>query len=557
MLQSGQITGGISTDLDNYGFDEWNPVAFAVCDLAAYDSGTRFNTLAKSYSAKRDGYRLENHGDDFYNRIHLIPRSLELGNLVGDQQRTLTVWNAFLTSQPLTDFELVNGEGINVTAPVTVPHSIRPLRMLDYVLDITSSGPPIIDATATWTINGGIYEIPITGRRIVLFAFPPNWSSPVEETLEHLTVLDTSYTGKEQITEIRKEPRRLLQYNFRIHARASNVFDNMMFGWTARLFCVPLWQEKTKLANAISAGATSLDIDTTARTFQTGSLAVIFAAFDSYEIVEIASATSSSVTLARGTDNAWPAGTRVYPAALAASDPEVATSRQSDTHIDGLIRFTVDPADSFPRMDQVAAPQTYRSYELYTKTTNWIAPLNTSISSRQTFIDNGDGIFRIVRRAPFPLIQRGFRWLLRTRQDAELLRQFFARRRGRLKPVWIASGMRDFVLKKDATAVATIIEVENNQYADFVKMQAARRDIVIQLRNGTYIARRITGYAVNGENLIELTLDAAIGVDLTPSAVKKISYLGFYRLSSDSYTFTWHTNAVASVETNFVLKESP
>lgn len=496
---------------------------------------------------------------DWYYRIHINPVQFTLGNLVGNQQRSVLVWNAYFTPVDFEDFTVLNGDGINVTEPVSPPVSVKPLKMLNYQFEITTDGPPVIDAVAVWTIDGVEYPVPFTGRRIVVFPFMPNWSSPVEETLEWLTSMETTYTGKEQVWEIRAKPRRLLEYNLRVFKDDVNRFDNVMFGWTARMFAVPLWQEKARLEFAVAAGATSIDIvDPANRTFETGSLGLLFAGVTDYEIVEFSSdPVSGVINLARPIERSWPAGTLVFPMVVAMPESNVPTTRQSDEHMDARVRFTVSPADNYVRLPTVAPPVTYRGEELYTGETNWIAALGVGLEARQQVVDQDTGVFRVIRKAAYPLITRGFRWLMKDREAAERLREFFGRRRGRLKPVWIPSGTRDFALVESATSAATAIYVRPNDYGTFVNMHPARRDLVIVLRDGTVIARRILSYGTDVLNRTSVLLDSALGVEITPESVKRISYLGFYRLAADQITLSWRSNEVMVVETNFVLKESP
>lgn len=539
-----------------------NPYDPDIAAPAMFMDAAESLTTGPRTPAHEDGLGLiaDTSFDDWYYRIHIIPTQFALGNLVGNQQRSVQVWNAYFEPVTLEDFTVLNGDGILVTEPVNPPAEVKPLKLLTYQFEITTDGPPVIDATAVWTIDGVEHTVPFTGRRIVVFPFAPNWSSPVEETLEWLTSMETTYTGKEQIWEIRSKPRRLLEYNLRIFKDDVNRFDNVLFGWTARMFAVPLWQEKARLGAPTTAGDTSITVqDATNRTFEAGALGLIFNGVTDYEIVEFSSSSSSSgvVDLARPIERNWPAETLLFPMMVAMPEANIPTTRQSDEHLDARVRFTVSPADNYIRLPTVAPPVTYRGVELYTGETNWIAALGYNIEARQDLVDEETGVFRLIRKATYPLIQRGFRWMLKTREDAERLREFFGRRRGRLKPVWIPSGTRDFRLIEDATSAATTIYVEPNDYGTFVNMHAARRDIVIILRDGTRLPRRILSYGLETETRAALILDSALGVGITLDSVKRISYLGFYRLAADQVTLSWRTSEVMVVETNFVLKESP
>lgn len=493
--------------------------------------------------------------EDWYYRIHFYPARFDFGNLVGRQQRALTVWNAFFNPVTLQSFNLVDGEGITVTQPVVPPYVMLPLKTLKYNVEISTEGPPVIDATAEFVIDGVQYDIPFTGRRIVVFPFKPNWAAAVEETLEWLTSLTITYSGKEQVSEIRVEPRRIMQFNVRIHLDDVNLFDNLVYGWGGRMFAMPLWQEKAKTTAPSTSGTNTVAAPTFAKTFASGGMAVLYRSSRDFEIIEIASATSTTITTARPLVSSWPAGVLVIPLMVGALDANVPTSRAADTHVDAVVRFVSIPIDNNPRIADTVAPLLYRGEELYTGETNWIAPLQVEMMTRETRVDGETGIFRLIKRAPFPLLTRGFSWLVKDKLAAEGLREFFGRRRGRFKPVWIPSGTRDFKLIEPATDAQSTIYVSNNEYGSLVNMQEARRDIVIIMRDGERICRRIDAYGVDEQGRGLLTLNAAVGRDLTDANIKKISYLGLYRLGSDSITFSWRTEKGAVVETNLVLKE--
>lgn len=497
--------------------------------------------------------------DDWYYRIHMYPVTLALGNLVGNQQREVVLWNAFFNNVTLQDFVLANGIGITVTEPVITPYTMRPLEDLTYLFEISANGPPVVDATATWTIDGEDFVIPITGRRVVLMPFKPNWSGAVDETLESLTTVRPSYDNTfEQVVEIRgKGPRRILQYQVRLHRDAANVFDNLTFGWQGRVFATPLWQEETNLQGAVFLGANVLTVDTTVgRTFAAGTLAVLYGNYLNFEIVEVLSTTPTSITLTRGTEFAWPDRTEVIPAMVCNMDAMTSTRRASDTHVDAIIRFT-STADMFARFDGGTAPVTYRGEELYVGRTNWIQPLQISTNSLQTQFDGyGTGVYRVTRRAAFPVVQRGYAWTKKGKAENEELRKFFARRRGRFKNAWLSSGVTDFRLTSPALSSESSFKVHNTQYGVLLGMNPARRNVLIEMRDGTYIARQILDYqldSLTGEGIV--SVDSALGKNLSVQNVKRISFLGLYRMSSDSITFSWKSIEICSMEANFTLKQ--
>ena len=73
--------------------------------------------------------------EDYFDRIHLTPIALSLGNVVSELTREIAVWNAWRTvPQTLTALRLMGDAGSTLTAPafVTTP---MPLRTPDFGFD--------------------------------------------------------------------------------------------------------------------------------------------------------------------------------------------------------------------------------------------------------------------------------------------------------------------------------------------------------------------------------------------------------------------------------------
>ena len=54
-----------------------------------------------------------------------------------------------------------------------------------------------------------------------------------------------------------------------------------------------------------------------------------------------------------------------------------------------------------------------------------------------------------------------------------------------------------------------------------------------------------------------LTLDSALGVNLAPADILRISFLGLYRLASDGVTISHDTDSVSTVQANLMLTAAP
>lgn len=492
---------------------------------------------------------------DWYYRIHVVPTSISLGNLSSDVTRSILVWNAFFVPVSLDNVALEGGDGITLLQPVIPPTTIGPLQTLDYQVQVSSDGPAGIDATITWTIDGVDYTVSITGRRSVLFPFPPNWSSDLLETLSWTTTVTKAWSGNEQRQQIAQKPRRTIEYALRnLRGDDARLLDSVLFGWSGRFYSMPLWHEESRLLTVGLAGATLITTDTTRMTIRVGSSIALYRDARTYEVFEVLSFTSTSIELRGELAGTWPAGSKVIPCAAVIPQDRLSTNRVLPGIAQSSVQMLIDPRSQLLRLDPGTVDYTYRGEEMYLHETDWGDSLAVPYEANRRDMDSGLGVIDVLRKGDYPQVSRSFSWMCKDKAAADKLRSFFARRRGRLQPVWMPSGTEDFRLVEAVDPVSPTITVANTDFVQLVWPSTLRRDIIIKLRNGQIFTRRILDVATSGSNSV-LILDAGFGAAFGPADVRRISYLGFYRLSSDSITFNWKTNYVATVETSFVLTE--
>lgn len=491
---------------------------------------------------------------DWYDRIHFIPASVDLGNLVSSQSRDITLWNAYLTDKTLTAFSGAGLDGMTLIQPAalaTQPATMEALGLYTYELEVGTSGPPTIDGTLSWTISGDSFTVPIVGRRVIAFAFPPNWDRGVQETLEDKSTVLAHQDGSEQRARVRNKARRVYEYTTTVRMAEAQRLDSLIFGWHARLFAMPVWPEQTTLTAAAAAGATVLNCATAARSFVAGGLVAVFKDSATVEIREIASVTATSITVTSGVLQDWPAGTKVFPAFVAALNGSLSGTRLTDNLIEMPVRFTAEPSVT-PANATGTAAATYQGVELYLQRPNWASGLSFDWNSDYVMQDTGTSKFALMGRSGFSQFSRSHSWTLKSTAEVADFRGWLARRGGRAVPVYMPSDTDDFTLVETVASSDSGMDCKQNDYENQAAGHPARRDILIQFRDGTYLARRISS-ATTGENgVTRLVFTESLGRNFTPADVKRISYLGLYRLASDATTISWQTRGVATVQATLV-----
>lgn len=491
--------------------------------------------------------------DDWYFRIHFIPASLDMGNLLSNQTREIVVWNAYFETKETTSFALSGGDGISITEPVATPYNMAPLATYSYVVAVSTIGPPTIDGDAVWLIDGVEYTVPITGRRVVVWSFKPTWSNEVDETLEWQTAIDTSFNRTEQRVEQRGAPRRILEYTAHVLGAETGLFENVMFGWGDRLFAVPLWMEVSVLTEDALMGATSISLPTADRSYEADGLVVLHRSATSYEALEIESVADGVLALKKPLESTWAAGSRAFPVMIARLEGAMTGRYVAEDKIELPVRFVGSPGETPVRLPEEEAALTFEGEEVYLGGTNWISALDVRYEPDFNLLDNTFGAFQVRQRGGWPLIVKPHEWLLKTRVEGTTLRAFFARRKGRLVPVWMPTGTADFKLQADVVLSDAALLVTDNDYGTMVDQHPARKHIIVQLRGGTNIIREIDSYTPQGDGTAYLNLTAALGVGFTRGQVRRISFLGRYRLASDAITFNHKTTAVSVVQSSMQL----
>lgn len=505
------------------------------------------------------GTKTKDFGEDWYYRYHIIPAQLDLGNILSASQREIILWNAFFDQRTLSAANVLAGQGVQLTLPpgVSIPYEVDPLEQLKFQLNVSLSGPPTIDNRLRFVIEGFTFDIPITGRRIVLFPFRPDWRSPMDETFEAKSWVLEAANGDEQSGSVwGSHLRRTLEYNVLLTNQDQQTFENLLFTWSSRFFGVPHWAEETQLEAAVNPGGLELVFDVDGRSFEPGGFLVLYNDAYDNEIREIESISGNVVTLATGVLARWEEGTKVYPCSVGLMPDTVAGAYETSCALRAAVSFEMEPSATMPNVRQNEPPLLYRGVELYMGPLNWRGPVAFNYTSGRTKIDAGTGKFSVTAANDFSRASRQHQWIVDTLDAAKSFRAWLGRRQGRAVPCYMPSGREDFTVTTVINPGDLTIDVEENFYANLVAAHPARRDLIVQLWDGQFFPRRILGAAQIVEGGIRLQIDEALGVVAQPEDIMRVSLLNLYRLAGDQVTLRWVTDRVGSAETNLVVKKT-
>lgn len=263
------------------------------------------------------GYRAKLWDAIFFEVIHVIPRSRDVGNVVSATDFEVEVWDANYGPH-YCDSLVVNGpEGVEVIDGPSMPSWWGPFCSVFFTVRVLAVGDPRIYNLIVWDFPGyGGTDCLVTGLRVILFGWAPNGS--VVESFGYLTRILQAWDGSEQRALMRSRPDRELRYDtmFGTPHAAANA-EARLFVNGRHPFTVPFWPDMTSPTADVALGAEAVMVVTAGRAFEAGKACVLWRDADTWEAVTVLEVQADRLLLDSPTTQAWPrAGTCVLPAVI-------------------------------------------------------------------------------------------------------------------------------------------------------------------------------------------------------------------------------------------------
>lgn len=375
--------------------------------------------------------------------------------------------------------------------------------------------------------------------------YPPN--GPVIERLVWRTSVLTAYQGDEQRARVARYPRRSFEYAVMLQGRDRREAENRLQTRQGGRYGIPVWMDSLPLTSAVSAGVSTLAIDTSTRDYAAGGRVLLWQSPQVFEVANISSVTSSTIGLATPLTTGWPAGTRVAPIRLAYLPPDFRLTRYTGDASTATVQAEcVDDSD----LGFASETPLYRSVPVLTRRPNWVSDISASYQTLLDEIDFGIGVpIRDVRSAG-AITVHSLSWTLADRDGIDAYRQWLYARAGRLSAFWQPSWQQDLRIVANIGASAVSIDIERCEYSTAVAQDRARRDLRIERLDGTVHYRRVTASAAISSTVERLTIDSNLGTALAAADVAAVSFMQLSRLAADSAEILWRRSDWAESRLN-------
>ncbi len=537
----------LTPELAEYTVDFW-PIHEFIGGAAASSAFIDNTPIAQVVLATLAGAFAPAYRPDYYFRVHIRPRALNLGAVATSQEIEIEVWSAHFVSNTLNAINEDGTEGLALVGPAAPPTVFLPLDSRVYTLSADPVGPAVVDALWTFLFDLDTATLEVSGDRVAPFPFPPDWNEPVLERLAWLTDVLVAHNGKEQRQRVRANPRARFEFRIMHGGDFERVsLENLIEGWQSRIFGLPLWHQVSVAPAAIPAGSLGLTVATDGAQYVAGGLVGIFRGIEA-ELVEIASVGAGSLTLADETVQTWPAGARIAPVRLARMVNSQSITYLSDAIAAANVAFELIGEEAIAAASEAAD---YLGEPVYLDRNDWTEEPDEEHARIWERIDQETGAWTVDDRAGVALPARSHALLFDGRAAVESHRAFLAARAGRLAPIWLPSHQNDLKLVALVGSADTSLSVENRDHARWVPSQLGRRDIMIWLHDGTRFYRRILSAVESSETVEVVTIDAALGQVVQVADVRMISYMRLVRLAADAAEIAHETDAIARARLRF------
>lgn len=370
----------------------------------------------------------------------------------------------------------------------------------------------------------------------------------VAEQYTWLTDTLPAATGPEQTRRLRIAPRVTVSFDGLESGRNRRRMETLLNANGAGRWEAPLVMDAAQLAAPLSAASSSVPFDTTGLRFTAGGQALL-AGTDPrlFEVVQIDTVEADHLALSAPTVFAWQPGTRVIP---------LRTS-----HLDGmptLSRFTGDatPYQVSFRLDEVlevaADPgaAAYRGAPVLEWVPNWSTDPEATPERQLLTVDEDTGPIATTDLVGIPLGRFSLSFTLVGRATVAAFRGLLYALCGRWSPVWVPSQAQDLRVVAGVANGATTLDVEHSGLSAW-PLAVNRRDIRLQLANGTVLYRRISAAVEVSASVERLTLDSGISPGFAASAAAVVSFMALCRQDSDVNKLIWWNHDTVQCDLSF------
>lgn len=369
---------------------------------------------------------------------------------------------------------------------------------------------------------------------------PMQAERPLSESLAWLTDVTEAHNSSEDRVQLRSMPRQTFVYTLPISAANFARTFNVEYGALRQRWAVPLWTEAQYVG---TVAGTTIACDTTNFDLRADSLALLYRDSTHWQVVEIETVSVGSVELYSAADALT--GAFLMPVRLGYIAGNV--DKPSNGY-NAKSKMTFEIEDNMPYSADV--PTQFLANDIYFEPSIANGFLDRSLEQQQDIVDGQLG--KVFRRTTWanPRFGSPYKTITSDAQEMRAYKDWLYRRAGKFRSFWLPSFEMNLRCANVGNIVSTLYATRDS-YFDYA---TARTHIAIEDTAGNWYARTVSSPVEVSGDRVQLTLSSPLNVDA--SLIRRISYLGLYRLDTDSVEIQWIGNSVTQSDAR-VLELSP
>ena len=479
-------------------------------------------------------------GADYYNRVHIVPDSLNVGNLLSTQTRPVEVWNAHRSTKLLSGISQSGTDGMTLIEPYAAPTTFGVFESRTYTLQVGTAGSPVIDAAYVFAFPGEQVRLSVMGRRVLVWPFIPQTTH--RESLEWKTDVIKSFSTEQRLA-LRSEARQAFSYTYMLTPEEFSKAKAISSQWAHRVYGVPVWSELSHVG-PLPMGTTFLPVDTTVADYRENDVVIIWESSSKELAVEITTVQPGSVTLKLPLTvdftNAY-----VAPLRFARAYSGIDYTRAGNDVVVSKATFSVTQNKHLGA--SIGYPQ-HRGKDVVTDRTIVVGDVTERISRTIDVFDNGSGPVEVDITSNWVDHHQVLTFSTKNRVERWRARKWLHSLQGKQKAFWLPSWNRDLEVTADFNSTSSGLVVKAINYPVLYGV----KDIMIQLKSGTRIFKRVLSGTANNDGTETLSLDATIGVTATVNDIDMVCFISHVRLDSDTVELNHEYNGQISVSISVV-----
>ena len=368
----------------------------------------------------------------------------------------------------------------------------------------------------------------------------PNWMNGCQETLEYLTTIFTTDSGKEQRSSERISPRRVLKFSSLLSG--DNLRD-VRYDLDVRsddLIAVPEPVVSIgKVASYAPAGSHSVQFDKQMLQNLTGKR-VCIAGYKKHIFATVESVAGNQLNFAGPISSDSNTGDDLRVCVSARLHQRAGISYISDDVADFQVELSQNPGEATPSYGTGKYPM-FMGREVLIEKPNWANPPSVEVVSEYDTTDFNRGIISTYRPINFTTKISQLTFLGQSRSRIQKLIDMFNRMRGRSGEFWCPSWTSDFRL---VSVSPTGIIVAGPKVALNYSTSTVNRALAIRMMDDSWHYKYISRITTGGTNST-ITFVEPFNIAVDSSQISGIYWLNVCRFASDGMVIQWITDEIA------------